>query len=75
VVNISEGIERPSPDLVDVIEQLARDLHPEAFAADENRKSPGWPDTFYAQNEAGSAGAGSKPDPACSGGEIAACAR
>jgi iron complex transport system substrate-binding protein len=32
VVNISEGIERPSPDLVDVIEQLARDVHPEAFA-------------------------------------------
>ncbi len=31
VVNISEGIERPSPDLVDVIEQLAHDLHPEAF--------------------------------------------
>ena len=28
VLNISEGIERPSPDLVDVIEQLARDLHP-----------------------------------------------
>ncbi len=33
VVNISEGIERPSPDLVDVIEELARDVHPEAFAA------------------------------------------
>jgi iron complex transport system substrate-binding protein len=33
VLNISEGIERPSPDLVDVIEQVARDVHPEAFAA------------------------------------------
>ena len=33
VVNISEEIERPSPGLVDVIEQLARDVHPEAFAA------------------------------------------
>jgi iron complex transport system substrate-binding protein len=33
VVNVSEEIVRPSPGLVDVIEQLAHDLHPEAFAA------------------------------------------
>jgi iron complex transport system substrate-binding protein len=33
VLNISEGIERPSPDLVDVIEQVAHDVHPEAFTA------------------------------------------
>ncbi len=32
VVNVSEEIVRPSPGLVDVIEQLARDVHPEAFA-------------------------------------------
>jgi iron complex transport system substrate-binding protein len=75
VVNISEGIERPSPDLVDVIEQLARDLHPDAFAADENRKPRGWRGTFYAQNDVGSVGAGLEPHPACSHQEIAACAR
>jgi iron complex transport system substrate-binding protein len=33
VLNISEEIERPSPGLVGVIEQLARDVHPEAFSA------------------------------------------
>jgi len=75
VVNISEGIERPSPDLVDVIEQLARDLHPEAFAGDENRNSPGPRDTFYAENEVDSVGAGLKPAPTCSVTEIVACAR
>jgi iron complex transport system substrate-binding protein len=32
VVNVSEEIVRPSPGLVDVIEQLAHELHPEAFA-------------------------------------------
>jgi iron complex transport system substrate-binding protein len=32
VVNISEEIIRPSPGLVDAIEQLAREVHPEAFA-------------------------------------------
>ncbi len=32
VVNVNQEIVRPSPGLVDVIEQLARDLHPEAFA-------------------------------------------
>jgi len=40
VVNVSEEVVRPSPGLVDVIEQLARDLHPEAFAEKtEIRKS------------------------------------
>jgi iron complex transport system substrate-binding protein len=32
VVNINEEIVRPSPGLVDAIEHLARDLHPEVFA-------------------------------------------
>lgn len=32
VVNMSEEAIRPSPGLVDAIEQLARDVHPEAFA-------------------------------------------
>jgi iron complex transport system substrate-binding protein len=32
VLNVSEEIEMPSPGLVDVIEQIARDVHPEAFA-------------------------------------------
>jgi iron complex transport system substrate-binding protein len=75
VVNISEGIERPSPDLVVVIEQLARDLHPEAFAADGSRNSPGPADSFYAENEVGSVRAGVDPALACSVTEIVACAR
>jgi iron complex transport system substrate-binding protein len=33
VVNVSDEIVRPSPGLVDVIEQLAHEVHPEAFAA------------------------------------------
>jgi iron complex transport system substrate-binding protein len=32
VVNVSDEIVRPSPGLVDVIEQLAHEVHPEAFA-------------------------------------------
>ncbi|HXW56083.1 MAG TPA: helical backbone metal receptor [Candidatus Cybelea sp.] len=32
VAIISDEINRPSPALIDVIEQLARDLHPQAFA-------------------------------------------
>jgi hypothetical protein len=28
---VSDEIDRPSPGLVDAIEQLAHDLHPEAF--------------------------------------------
>jgi iron complex transport system substrate-binding protein len=73
VVNISEGIERPSPDLVDVIEQLARDLHPEAFAANENRNSRGSRDTFFAGNEVGCLSEGLKLAPTCSVTEIVAC--
>jgi iron complex transport system substrate-binding protein len=75
VVNISEGIERPSPDLVDVIEQLARDLHPDAFAADESRNSPGRRITFYARNEVDSLGPGVKPVSGCARQKVAACAR
>ena len=33
VVNLNEEAIRPSPGLVDAIEQLARDVHPEAFTA------------------------------------------
>jgi iron complex transport system substrate-binding protein len=32
VVTVSEEITRPSPGLIDVIEQLARDVHPDVFA-------------------------------------------
>jgi iron complex transport system substrate-binding protein len=40
VVNLNEEAIRPSPGLVDAIEQLARELHPEAFATgNENRNS------------------------------------
>ena len=40
VVNVSEEIIRPSPGLVDVIEQLAHELHPEVFGEkSEIRKS------------------------------------
>jgi len=35
---ISEEINRPSPGLVDAIEQLAREVHPEAFRESENGK-------------------------------------
>jgi ABC-type Fe3+-hydroxamate transport system substrate-binding protein len=38
VLNISEEIERPSPGLVGVIEQLARDVHPEVFSAAKERR-------------------------------------
>ena len=75
VVNISEGIERPSPDLVDVIEQLAHDLHPEAFTAHQSRNSLGRGDAFYAENEGDPIRAGSKPVPICFVTEIAACVR
>ena len=37
VVVVSEEINRPSPGLVDVIEQLAREVHPDAFVKMENR--------------------------------------
>ena len=35
---ISEEINRPSPGLVDAIEQLAREVHPDAFLKKENGK-------------------------------------
>jgi iron complex transport system substrate-binding protein len=73
VVNVSEEVVRPSPGLVDVIEQLAHDVHPEAFAADEGRKSRGG--TLYAQHEIDSVGAGLKPAPTCPAKDVATCAR
>ncbi len=39
VAVISEEINRPSPGLVDAIEQLAREVHPEAFRAAEEGKA------------------------------------
>jgi len=39
VVNLSEEATRPSPGLVDAIEQLAQDLHPEAFAEKRETRS------------------------------------
>ena len=36
VVDVSEEAIRPSPGLVDMIEQLARQLHPEAFSAESH---------------------------------------
>jgi iron complex transport system substrate-binding protein len=35
---VSEEVDRPSPGLVDAIEQLARQLHPDVFAPKENGK-------------------------------------
>jgi iron complex transport system substrate-binding protein len=40
VVNLSEEATRPSPGLVDAIEQLAHDLHPEAFAGMSDPRRP-----------------------------------
>jgi iron complex transport system substrate-binding protein len=37
---VSEGINRPSPRLLDAIEQLARQLHPEAFAKKQETRNP-----------------------------------
>jgi iron complex transport system substrate-binding protein len=77
VVNISEGIERPSPDLVDVIEQLARDLHPEVFAMNQSRKFLSTQLVSDAQLECDSVGAGFKParTSSISIKDTAACAR
>ncbi len=41
VAEVSEGIDRPSPRLVDAIEELARDLHPEAFGGASEGEHPG----------------------------------
>jgi len=40
VVNLSEKAIRPSPGLVDAIEQLAHDMHPEAFTVGSGDRSP-----------------------------------
>jgi hypothetical protein len=39
VAVMSEEVNRPSPGLVDAIEQLAREVHPEAFLKKENGSS------------------------------------
>lgn len=41
VLVVSDAINRPSPGLVDVIEQLARELHPTAFASAAQRQPEG----------------------------------
>ena len=38
IIVLSEAVARPAPRLVDVIEQLARDLHPERFASAEGAR-------------------------------------
>ncbi len=38
---ISDAVNRPSPRLVDAIEQLARQLHPDAFETKPENRSPG----------------------------------
>jgi hypothetical protein len=42
VVNISDEIARPSVGLVSAIEELARDVHPEAFATGEEIAPRKW---------------------------------
>jgi len=71
VLNISEGIERPSPDLIDVIEQVARDVHPEAFAASAQQE------TMNARHPCDSARAGLRPAPGASisSEDASSCAR
>jgi len=39
VVTVSEEITRPSPGLIDVIEELARAVHPEAFGEAEEKRA------------------------------------
>jgi iron complex transport system substrate-binding protein len=34
IITVSDAISRPAPRLIDAIEELARALHPDAFAAD-----------------------------------------
>jgi iron complex transport system substrate-binding protein len=40
VVTANDDITRPSPELVDAIEDLAHKLHPDAFAAPDNASAP-----------------------------------
>ncbi len=37
IITVSDAIARPAPRLIDAIEQLARALHPDAFAADAEK--------------------------------------
>jgi len=68
VLNISQEIIRPSPGLVDVIEQLARDVHPEAFGA----LGEG---TIHAQDVDAAARAGFNPATTCESHKLVLCAR
>jgi iron complex transport system substrate-binding protein len=42
VAIVSDAINKPSPRLVDAIEELARDLHPEVFAEGPHASMPRW---------------------------------
>lgn len=42
VVIVSDAINKPAPRLVDAIEELARDLHPEVFAESPHASLSGW---------------------------------
>ncbi len=42
VAIVSDAINRPAPRLVDAIEELARDLHPEVFAEGPHASLPRW---------------------------------
>ncbi len=42
VAIVSDAINRPAPRLVDAIEELARDLHPEVFAEGPHASPPRW---------------------------------
>jgi iron complex transport system substrate-binding protein len=42
VVIVSEAINRPAPRMIDAIEELARDLHPEVFAEGPHANLPRW---------------------------------
>jgi iron complex transport system substrate-binding protein len=48
VVVISEAINRPAPRMVDAIEQLARAVHPDAFAAENTEPPPAAKDLLEA---------------------------
>jgi iron complex transport system substrate-binding protein len=56
VVTVSEEITRPSPGLIDVIEQLAREVHSNAFTARSETRPPNFeigpePAVFLAENQ------------------------